>query len=397
MLKRLSTSWPKLGKPGSLRANLNVANRSGSTPLYERAKLGDRKALTFVIDFNQDIISQGYHHDIFDFNKPNIKDLEMTCLHCSCLLPTLILLAEILSDVRLDVLRLDYYLETAYQKVPSNFLTSRKLVCRYERSAFIKKRLQKSYARYEVDTKDHDVTVQFDQLDGPQTSRSIPLEFNCSEIQNLGSRIKEGSSKAPIIGKPQWNMSGSLMRQEANTPNTTIKLKANIFKEFKDSRLMQSRPVLKMMQIPQRPFDTPRSIFGGKSQIFALEDRHVSQETSNLVNRETNYCLNDGVALREKLKMELIGNDGDLSSSLIDQPLSIKIKGYSTYNAGFLGNKSKQQRLTDQLKFSEVTQLRKDPVKSLTCFVPNRVLEAENISSSNRRCKKYRDVLIAVI
>lgn len=121
------------------RANPNLKNSAGSTPLHVAVEYFQKDAIQFASNFNckvrksQSESSSGIH--LFDFNVNS--RLHGTVYHQACKIPSLSLILTLTSSPDLDPLALDNTLKLGSQLIEQSYMGSKKLSLKSEISAFL--------------------------------------------------------------------------------------------------------------------------------------------------------------------------------------------------------------------------------------------------------------------
>ena len=114
----------------------NIRNNRGDTALLVAARGQLRQQIKTAAAFSRDLAVRGV--PAFDWNAED-RDLNQTVLHLLCHEPSLLLLTEIQNLVSFDPIVVDASLRTPVCYIPKIFVTSRKLVLKWELQALFMK------------------------------------------------------------------------------------------------------------------------------------------------------------------------------------------------------------------------------------------------------------------
>lgn len=132
---QLATAALKNGYARLIRANPNIVNKLGATVLYECVRHLEKSAVAFMLRWNRE--QERSCLSLFETNVPNSQEAMRTPLHLACSFPSLSLIAELIVDKRTRALVMDARLKLPSELVPENYLSSWKIVHKFEMSAFL--------------------------------------------------------------------------------------------------------------------------------------------------------------------------------------------------------------------------------------------------------------------
>ena len=308
--------------------------------MYERVKNNDKQTMMFITEYNWQARLRGDAAKTYNVNFINRKECGMSCLHRGCIAPSLIILVDLLSDPTIDALKIDDSLETAQSKVPRNFLTSCKVVIRYERHQFVMTRLKVSYAKPGLGVEDHEVQ-EIDDGDF-DVDRTIPHEAGIHNKSNSINSIKYDGKNTSFIDSQKGNLINSMIKFNQKYDFKKLIKSKQDSNEIDDSNGRQSIPIFVPTQsICREVGSTFTSIKAsqGKLTVSKLKDDH---DISDQLNMDASYCLFDGIALKEKIKLDLLGKTNKKPVQEAIEPLSEKIKSYTRFNIAIIMNNQNQ-------------------------------------------------------
>ena len=174
---------------------------------------------------------------LFEINKPNMQDAERTPLHLACTFPSLSLITELISDKRTNALVLNSRLKLPSELVPENYLSSWKIIYKFELSKFSLQLRSPLFANTATDLLTIDERANDTRID--HTSNHSAFDFDDAGSSGPSSCSKYASNKKRKFILDLVSLKGighqkSLMLQQPQAPNTSPKID---FKNIGNSRL----------------------------------------------------------------------------------------------------------------------------------------------------------------
>ena len=323
----------------------------------------------------------------FNPNCRNPKEAGMSCFHkASAVCPSLTILCDLLKDTSANALVVDNFLKTAAQWTPKTFLSSYKLVLRYEIRHFLRNLAISSLMRPGGNVLEHELDDDPSILQIDQSNRTIPAEVSVSAKASVGVKIRNPQTTTALRHSHlHAGIVSSTTKSLSETHSRPGESRFSIFskREIDNEDVRQPIPVFKPTASIQRESGSRSVTTGTKIEVLSVKKIDASEmEVMSEFPKEESEPSESLLKLRRRLMEQLqtpLIQGMYTETPMLEQPLSLKIKNYSNYGQQFNINKY----LLEKNPFQPVSKRQLKPADD--CFTgPSKGGEATENSALQR-------------
>ncbi len=212
-------------------------NKQGATVLYDCIRFLEKSAVSFMMKWNRE--KERTCLSLFETNTPNVIEGRKTPLHLACSFPSLSVITDLICDQRTNALVLDSRLKLPSELVPENYLSSWKIIHKFELSKFTAHLSTPLLAEAVSDLQALDEQVSLTRIDNP--TQHSGFDFDDAASSGPSSCSKYASTKKrkfmlDLVSLKGIGQQKNIMLQQPQTqaPHNSPKIE---FRNIANSRL----------------------------------------------------------------------------------------------------------------------------------------------------------------